>query len=37
MSTQSWGAVSAEVGVDRQTHMVKVRHIVGVYDIGVLF
>ena len=36
MSTQSWGAVFAEVAVDRHTHMVKVRRIVGVYDIGVL-
>jgi xanthine dehydrogenase YagR molybdenum-binding subunit len=36
MSTQSWGAVFAEVGVDRYTHMIKVRRIVGVYDIGVL-
>ena len=36
MSTQSWGAVFAEVGVDRCTRMVKVRRIVGVYDVGVL-
>ena len=36
MSTQSWGSVFAEVGVDRHTRMVKVRRIVGVYDIGVL-
>jgi xanthine dehydrogenase YagR molybdenum-binding subunit len=36
MTTQSWGAVFAEVAVDRYTHMVKVRRIVGVYDIGVL-
>lgn len=36
MSTQSWGAVFAEVAVDRYTHMVRVRRIVGVYDIGVL-
>jgi xanthine dehydrogenase YagR molybdenum-binding subunit len=36
MSTQSWGAVFAEVAVDRHTYMVKVRRIVGVYDIGVL-
>jgi xanthine dehydrogenase YagR molybdenum-binding subunit len=36
MSTQSWGAVFAEVAVDPHTHMVKVRRIVGVYDIGVL-
>jgi xanthine dehydrogenase YagR molybdenum-binding subunit len=36
MSTQSWGAVFAEVGVDRHTNMVKVRRVVGVYDIGIL-
>ena len=36
MTTQSWGAVFAEVAVDRHTKMVKVRRIVGVYDIGVL-
>jgi xanthine dehydrogenase YagR molybdenum-binding subunit len=36
MSTQSWGAVFAEVAVDRHTNMVKVRRILGVYDIGVL-
>ena len=36
MSTQSWGAVFAEVAVDRHTNMVKVRRVVGVYDIGVL-
>jgi xanthine dehydrogenase YagR molybdenum-binding subunit len=36
MSTQSWGAVFAEVAVDPYTRMVKVRRIVGVYDIGVL-
>jgi xanthine dehydrogenase YagR molybdenum-binding subunit len=36
MSSQSWGAVFAEVAVDRHTHMVKVRRVVGVYDIGVL-
>lgn len=36
MSTQSWGAVFAEVAVDRYTGMVKVRRVVGVYDIGVL-
>jgi xanthine dehydrogenase YagR molybdenum-binding subunit len=36
MSTQSWGAVFAEVGVDRHTNMIKVRRVVGVYDIGVL-
>ena len=36
MTTQSWGAVFAEVAVDRYTGMVKVRRMVGVYDIGVL-
>jgi len=36
MSTQSWGAVFSEVAVDRHTRMVKVRRVVGVYDIGVL-
>lgn len=36
MSTQSWGAVFADIGVDRHTRMVRVRRIVGVYDIGVL-
>jgi xanthine dehydrogenase YagR molybdenum-binding subunit len=36
MSTQSWGAVFADVAVERYTRMIKVRRIVGVYDIGVL-
>ena len=36
MSAQSWGAVFAEVAVDRDTHMVKVRRIVATYDIGTL-
>jgi xanthine dehydrogenase YagR molybdenum-binding subunit len=36
MSTQSFGAVFAEVAVDKDTHMVKVRHVVAVYDIGTL-
>ena len=36
MSTQSWGAVFAEVAVDRSTGMVKVKRLVGVYDVGVL-
>lgn len=36
MSSQSWGAVFAEVAVDRYTGMVKVRRVVSVYDIGVL-
>jgi xanthine dehydrogenase YagR molybdenum-binding subunit len=36
MTSHSWGAVFAEVAVDRYTRMVKVRRLVGVYDIGVL-
>lgn len=32
----SWGAVFAEVAVDRSTHMPRVRRIVGTYDIGTL-
>jgi xanthine dehydrogenase YagR molybdenum-binding subunit len=36
VSNQSWGAVFAEVAVDEHTRMVKVRRMVGVYDIGVL-
>ncbi len=32
----SWGAVFAEVAVDKTTHMVKVRRIVATYDIGLL-
>jgi xanthine dehydrogenase YagR molybdenum-binding subunit len=36
MSSQSWGAVFAEVAVDRDTHMVKVRRVVATYDIGTL-
>jgi xanthine dehydrogenase YagR molybdenum-binding subunit len=36
MSSQSWGAVFAEVAVDKDTHMVKVRRIVATYDIGTL-
>jgi xanthine dehydrogenase YagR molybdenum-binding subunit len=36
MSTQSFGAVFAEVAVDKTTHMVKVRRIVATYDIGTL-
>ena len=35
-SSQSWGAVFVEVGVDVDTHMVRVRRIVATYDIGVL-
>jgi xanthine dehydrogenase YagR molybdenum-binding subunit len=33
---QSFGAVFAEVAVDKDTHMVKVRRIVATYDIGTL-
>lgn len=36
MSEQSFGAVFAEVAVDKDTHMVKVRRVVAVYDIGTL-
>jgi xanthine dehydrogenase YagR molybdenum-binding subunit len=36
MSTHSWGAVFAEVAVDRDTHMPHVRRIVATYDIGTL-
>jgi xanthine dehydrogenase YagR molybdenum-binding subunit len=36
MSAYSWGAVFAEVAVDKDTHMVKVRRVVGTYDIGTL-
>ncbi|MDP9040126.1 MAG: xanthine dehydrogenase family protein molybdopterin-binding subunit [Acidobacteriota bacterium] len=35
-SSYSWGAVFAEVAVDRYTHMVKVRRVVATYDIGSL-
>ena len=35
-SSQSFGAVFAEVAVDKDTHMVKVRRVVGTYDIGTL-
>ncbi len=35
-TSQSWGAVFAEVAVDRDTHMVEVRRIVATYDIGSL-
>ena len=35
-SSQSFGAVFAEVAVDKDTHMVKVRRVVAVYDIGTL-
>jgi xanthine dehydrogenase YagR molybdenum-binding subunit len=36
MSAHSWGAVFAEVAVDKSTHMVKVRRMVATYDIGTL-
>ncbi len=36
MTTTSWGAVFAEVAVDKTTHMVKVRRVVATYDIGTL-
>ena len=35
-SNMSWGAVFAEVAVDKTTHMVKVRRVVATYDIGTL-
>ena len=36
MTANSFGAVFAEVAVDKDTHMVKVRRVVGTYDIGTL-
>ena len=36
MTANSWGAVFAEVAVDKSTHMVKVRRVVATYDIGTL-
>jgi xanthine dehydrogenase YagR molybdenum-binding subunit len=36
LSAHSWGAVFAEVAVDKDTHMVKVRRVVATYDIGTL-
>jgi xanthine dehydrogenase YagR molybdenum-binding subunit len=36
MSAHSFGAVFAEVAVDKDTHMVEVRRVVATYDIGVL-
>ena len=36
MTSKSWGAVFAEVAVDRSTYMVKVRRVVATYDIGTL-
>jgi xanthine dehydrogenase YagR molybdenum-binding subunit len=35
-TSNSWGAVFAEVAVDKDTHMVKVRRVVATYDIGTL-
>jgi len=35
-TSQSWGAVFAEVAVDQSTHMVEVRRIAATYDIGTL-
>jgi xanthine dehydrogenase YagR molybdenum-binding subunit len=35
-TSQSFGAVFAEVAVDKDTHMVKVRRVVATYDIGSL-
>ena len=36
MSAHSFGAVFVEVAVDQDTHMVKVRRVVGTYDVGTL-
>jgi xanthine dehydrogenase YagR molybdenum-binding subunit len=36
MTSSSWGAVFAEVAVDKDTRMVKVRRVVATYDIGTL-
>jgi xanthine dehydrogenase YagR molybdenum-binding subunit len=36
VSNHSFGAVFAEVAVDKDTHMVKVRRVVATYDIGTL-
>jgi xanthine dehydrogenase YagR molybdenum-binding subunit len=36
MTTQSFGAVFAEVAVDKHTYMVQVRRVVATYDIGTL-
>jgi xanthine dehydrogenase YagR molybdenum-binding subunit len=35
-STHSWGATFAEVAVDEKLGMVRVRRVVGVYDVGTL-
>jgi xanthine dehydrogenase YagR molybdenum-binding subunit len=35
-TSNSWGAVFAEVAVDEHTHMVEVRRVVATYDIGTL-
>ncbi len=36
MTSMSWGAVFAEVAVDKTTHMTRVRRVVATYDIGTL-
>ena len=36
LSTHSWGAIFAEVAVDKTTWMVEVRRVVATYDIGIL-
>lgn len=36
LSAHSWGAIFAEVAVDRTTFMVEVRRVVATYDIGTL-
>lgn len=36
LSTDSWGAVFAEVAVDQTTFMVEVRRVVATYDVGTL-
>jgi xanthine dehydrogenase YagR molybdenum-binding subunit len=35
-TSQSFGAVFAEVAIDKDTHMVRVRRVVGTYDVGTL-
>jgi xanthine dehydrogenase YagR molybdenum-binding subunit len=35
-TSRSFGAVFAEVAVDKDTHMVQVRRVVGAYDVGTL-
>lgn len=34
MTSNSWGAVFVEIAVDKDTHMARVRKVVGTYDIG---